>query len=181
MSILTANLKHLYQRRIDWLFYPKPKLAFSFFTGTIFGLLIYAFFISGLLQKSTNGYSNLTGTIGVKESTDIQNIASVPISLSEVSGDINVRQHDRFVWFDINLQTANELEILLEFEENTFNFKNYNNDPNIQTGHSFVKTKLILGEHLHIFLLKQVDPTTPIIVQLILSDELLFSKDIEIN
>ena len=35
----------------DWLFYPKPKFALSFATGTIFGLLLFALFFSDIVES----------------------------------------------------------------------------------------------------------------------------------
>jgi len=165
----------------DWLYYPKPKLAFSFATGTTFGLLAYALFFSNLIQKNPIEHSELTGTIGISKISGIEKIDIIPISIEKVLGEVVIKRHNRLVWFEIKLETENKIEIILEFEKNSFNFENYNNDLDIQAGADYVKTTVEMNKNFILFLLKRSEPIATIDLKMFLSGELRFFQKIDID
>ena len=166
---------------LDFLLTPKPKLAYAFAFGTVFGFLVYSIFVADVIQPDRIEPSDVTGTMGINNISSIENIATIPVSLDKISGEIVVNQHNRLVWFDIKLESAFKSEIVLEFGKNTFNFENYNNNPDIQSGNDFVKAPLNMDKHFPLFLLKRIEPTTAIDLKLFHSGKLTFTKRIEIN
>jgi hypothetical protein len=166
---------------LDFLITPKPKLAYAFAFGTVFGFLVYSIFVANLIQSDRIEPSDITGTMAVNNLSSIKNIATIPVSLDKIAGEIVVNRYNSLIWFDIKLESSIKTEFVLEFAKNTFNLQNYNKNPDIHSGEDFVKIPLNMDKKSPIYLLKRNGSVTAIDLKLFHSDKLLFIKKIEIN
>jgi len=166
---------------LDFLLTPKPKLAYAFTFGIIFGIFMFSIFFADLIYQNQVEPSDITGTMGVNNISNIENIATIPVSLDKIFGEIDVNKYNSLIWLDIKLESEFKYEIILEYDKNTFNLKNYSKNPDILSGEDYAKVPLSMNKHLQLFLLKQVETTTFIDLKLFHSDILLFKKKIEID
>lgn len=132
-----SYLKQRITNSIDFSLYPKKKkslfgshldkaalrkryirLAFTFTFGMVIGFMVYAFFF-GTLNTPYNT-ENISGTMtNIKAKT----FHYVPLNLSDISGNIEIKGHENKFWCYFNFNTFKECELKILYPKNmVFNY-----------------------------------------------------------
>jgi hypothetical protein len=95
----------------DFLFSPKLKIAYTFAFGLIIGIIIYALLVNNSNSLNIN---DVYGTIGINND-GTSTISELPLNLSDISGNIEIKGINKDFWFDLDLTSREGFDVVISY------------------------------------------------------------------
>lgn len=165
----------------SFLFAPKFKLAYTFATGLIIGIIIYAVLVN---NSKTVNINDIYGTIGINND-GANTISELPLNFSDISGNIELKGIDRNFWFNLDLNSTQDFDIVISYG-NDVKFENLRlgtaKNIEVSKGQNFIKTTNS-GDQKYSLLFTQINGSEPssIKIRIIQSGTSLYEHNLVIK
>jgi len=164
-----------------FLFAPKFRLAYTFAVGIIVGIIVYAVLIN---NSNTVNINDIYGTIGIN-SDGANTISELPLNLSDISGNIEIKGIDKNFWFNLDLNSKQDFDVVISYPA-AVNFEKIRlgiaKNVEISKEQNFIKTTNSSGSQKYSLLFTQnsSEPVT-IKIQILHSGNMLFEHNLIIK
>jgi hypothetical protein len=162
------------------LFAPKFKLAYTFAFGLILGIIIYAA-LAG--NSNTVNINDIYGTIGINNDA-ANTIAELPLNISDISGNIELKGIDKNFWFNLDLNSNQSFDIVITYP-NDVKFDNLRlgltKNIEISKDQNFVKTTNSGSQKYSLLFTKNSPEPTTVNIQILQSGKTLYEHNLSIK
>jgi hypothetical protein len=166
----------------SYLFVPKLKIAYSFATGLIAGIILIVVLLNN--YNSVDKIREISGTIGI-DNSNLKTIEEIPLKLSDLSGKITlIKTDDRFL-IDATFDTNQNLGFMITYPSNV-EFQNIDpglvSDIQFSKGDNFIKA-INSGFQQYKVSFTKIDNNVPSVIhiQLLQAGNFVYDHDLRLN
>lgn len=169
----------------NWFFRPGYKLAYSFALGVVVGVLVFALAMPLMKSSVTLDTNDLYGTIGLETKKGVKDLQHIPIQLNEIGGNIYLKKFNKFIIFEIELESQMQNKLWLGYEPSDYQFRGMqqteSNGILFEEGNTFIEISNTKDAKYQIYFSKNSPKPASINLKILASDQVLLHQIIFVD